>query len=598
MAAEFFNGALTILRLPGMPQPELSPVGNGYIYFDISAGKLMASEDGGMYVTLVGGPAPDARVFRWDTATSWSTIYAAILAHGGTGIVMVEPDVVPRVMTAGATNLDNVTFIGEPISPDTSVAVDMDDGVTLGPGGGLRSKDILWRSLSTGTRIIGSGPPCSFEFDGGGMIGWTDPGAFNPIRLDPGGNKIRLTNSAVLSGAGMPPGNPLIVVSGGGSLDITALAGSSIGDHTLGGGLFASATVASDASVVISPTFFAGFIGVTTSLLDAASRVTYDDSLAPPPLGVFDVQAAIDALKTTNGAWTLDPGVVRLTTVTDQVGIGTAAPAAGTKLNVVGDSRLEGNVLIPPANQLDTTAAGSLNLGTTNATSVGVGNAAGGPSAFQAFFNQGGAALHGSNAGLQFSSTTANRGACRFNQYGSNAGVPGITGFKSRGTNVGDLASCSAGDVLFRATAIGVAADNASIGLAATVSISVPTGGVGGNYLATDFEVSLTPLAGPINGRKQAFLVDSEGVLHGKESANCFAGVATLGAAGTVVVPNTRVTATTKFLFTAQDGGPAPTGVIYQSARTVGANFTIASSAGAGDAGVVVYYQLWEPTIP
>jgi len=245
-----------------------------------------------------GGGSPDARVFRWDVATSWATIYASILAHAGTAIVMVEPDAVPRVLTAGVANLDNVFFLGEPVSPDTSVAVDMDEGVVLGPGGGLRSKDVLWRSLCTGTRLIGSGPPCSFVFDGGGMIGWTDPSATNPIRLDPGGNKIRLINGATLSGAGMPPGNPLVVVSGGGSLDILAVAGSEIGDHTLGGGIFSSALVTLDASVTVSPTFFNGFIGVTTAYLDDAAGVTYDDSLVTPPsLATGSVQGALDALK-------------------------------------------------------------------------------------------------------------------------------------------------------------------------------------------------------------------------------------------------------------------------------------------------------------
>ncbi|MCC6752067.1 MAG: hypothetical protein IT371_30725 [Deltaproteobacteria bacterium] len=261
---------------------------------------------------------------------------------------------------------------------------------------------------------------------------------------------------------------------------------------------------------------------------------------------------------------------------------------------VAGNVALTRDVLIAATHALDAAVAATvLQIGTTNASAVRFGTATGTTSTFQAFFNQSASFL--SNAGLQFSSTTANRGSCRMNQFGNNAGVPGITGFKSRGTNVGDLVSCSAGDVLWRATAIGVPADNASVPLAGWLGINVPTGGVGANYLATDFEVRLTPLAGPINGHRQAFLVDSEAILHGRETANSFAGVATIGAGGNVVVANTRVSATTKFLLTVQDTGPAPTGTIYQSARAVGASFTIASSAGAADAGVVVYYQLWEP---
>jgi len=40
------------------------------------------------------------------------------------------------------------------------------------------------------------------------------------------------------------------------------------------------------------------------------------------------------------------------------------------------------------------------------------------------------------------------------------------------------------------------------------------------------------------------------------------------------------------------------TGSLQQSARVVGTSFTIRSTTGAGDAGVQVYYQLWEPTLP
>lgn len=55
MTAEFFIGAPIVIRLPGIAQPELSPIGNGYIYFDRASGKFKASENGGVYVDLVGG---------------------------------------------------------------------------------------------------------------------------------------------------------------------------------------------------------------------------------------------------------------------------------------------------------------------------------------------------------------------------------------------------------------------------------------------------------------------------------------------------------------------------------------------------------------
>jgi hypothetical protein len=256
-----------------------------------NGGVSLAKCDTALQAAINGG------ALLWSVGTAWAAIYAQIVSRGS-ALVLVAPDSVPRVITTGTADLDNVVFTGLPVSPDTAVSIDMDDGVVLGPGGALRSKNILWRSLCVTTRIIGSGPPCSFDFDGGGMIGWTDPSATNPIRLDPGGCKIKLTNRATLSGAGMPSGNPLVVVSGGGSLDITALAGSSIGDHTLGGGSFATASVTFDASVTVHPTYYAGFIGVSQALLDIAGSVTYDDSLVPAPsLAASSVQGAIDTLK-------------------------------------------------------------------------------------------------------------------------------------------------------------------------------------------------------------------------------------------------------------------------------------------------------------
>ena len=70
-------------------------------------------------------------------------------------------------------------------------------------------------------------------------------------------------------------------------------------------------------------------------------------------------------------------------------------------------------------------------------------------------------------------------------------------------------------------------------------------------------------------------------------------GVATLGGAGSVVVANPLVLAGSRFVLTANDGGAALTGSLQQTARVANTSFTIASSAGAGDAGVKVYWQQW-----
>jgi hypothetical protein len=268
----------------------------------------------------------------------------------------------------------------------------------------------------------------------------------------------------------------------------------------------------------------------------------------------------------------------------------------------VGNVTGPNDILVTAGQAIDAAlAGGTLQLGTLLAAIVAMGNPNGGLGTFELFINQGGVALHGSNAGIQYSSTVANRAQIRENQYGANAGIPGISTFKSRGLTVGSLAGVIDGDSIFRATAVGVAGDNVSIPLSGLISITVPIGGsvVGQNWIATDFEVQLVPLAGPINGRKQTFKVDSEGILYVREAANKMAGIATLDAAGQAVVANTRVKTTTKFNLTIQEGtGVAPTGTVYQASRVVGTSFTIKSNAGAADAGVQVYYQLWEPTSP
>ena len=71
-------------------------------------------------------------------------------------------------------------------------------------------------------------------------------------------------------------------------------------------------------------------------------------------------------------------------------------------------------------------------------------------------------------------------------------------------------------------------------------------------------------------------------------------GLITLDVAGQLVVPETLVSANSRFMLTVQDGGPVATGTIQVTARTVGVDFTVTSSAGAADVGAIVYWQLWE----
>lgn len=210
--------------------------------------------------------------------------------------------------------------------------------------------------------------------------------------------------------------------------------------------------------------------------------------------------------------------------------------------------------------------------------------------------------LHASNSGIQYSTTVANRAQIRFNQYGANTGIPGISTFKSRDATIGGLAPVIPGDVIFRATAVGVCnnAPTFSIPLSGLISINVVATPLGQAYIATDYELQLVSLDGPANGRRPVFKITSEGVIQLLETTSLPphttvpSGVVTLGAAGTFTVPNNKLAANSRVLLTVQPA-QAPVGNIYVSAITANTSFTITSTAGAADSGVNVYYVIFAP---
>jgi hypothetical protein len=71
-------------------------------------------------------------------------------------------------------------------------------------------------------------------------------------------------------------------------------------------------------------------------------------------------------------------------------------------------------------------------------------------------------------------------------------------------------------------------------------------------------------------------------------------GTVLLGGAGAVIVPDPAVNPDSRFVAFAQNMGNPLTGALQNTGRTLGLDFTLASSAGAADAGVSVYWQRWE----
>lgn len=269
------------------------------------------------------------------------------------------------------------------------------------------------------------------------------------------------------------------------------------------------------------------------------------------------------------------------------------------------------DILLQAPQSLDTDSATALKLGTANANEVSIGRPLGDAGNLQVFINQGGVPFPippgtPSNAGIQYSTTFASRAQIRFNQFGNNAGVPGVSAFKSRGLTVGDIAGVVDGDTLVQISAAGVAPNppNNSLPIAALIGVVVPVGGSvpGHNWVGSDFEIQLVPIEGPINGRKRVFKLTSHGIPCLREipavvapSNGQAAGLVTLGAGGWVLVPNSYVTAGTRFTLTIQDGGTVPSGAIYVASRIPGTSFTIQSNSPL-DIGVKVYYQLWDQT--
>jgi len=186
-------------------------------------------------------------------------------------------------------------------------------------------------------------------------------------------------------------------------------------------------------------------------------------------------------------------------------------------------------------------------------------------------------------------------------QYGKNNDIPGIISLKSRGLNSGDLAPVKVGDTLYQETISGVTDIN-TVPTAASVSITVPTGGVptGQGYVATEFSVGLTSLDGPAKGMRPVFKISSEGVLQLLETTSTGShttvpsGIVTLNSSGIGTVTNVKIPANARILLTAQPT-KAPKGAMFVSAITPNTSFTIKSTSGATDAGVNVFYMILVP---
>ena len=198
--------------------------------------------------------------------------------------------------------------------------------------------------------------------------------------------------------------------------------------------------------------------------------------------------------------------------------------------------------------------------------------------------------LHGSNAGIQYSTLTGNRAQFRGNQYGTNTGVAGVTGFKSRGLTIGSLGGLIGGDLIARLTAIGVCPDNVSMPLAGTATFQVPPSFVaaGQNYLPAEFQIQLAATSGPTNSIRPVFQITSDGetrTLRGIRAggpstlpANLATGTLWSSGAGG---PNGVITGSVGDLYTDTAGGAGSTLWVKESGTNTNTGW-VAAGAGGG----------------
>ena len=178
--------------------------------------------------------------------------------------------------------------------------------------------------------------------------------------------------------------------------------------------------------------------------------------------------------------------------------------------------------------------------------------------------------IGGSNAGIQYSSAVANRGAARLNQFGNNAGVPGVVGFKSRGATVPVLASVLAGDTLWRATGIGVTGNNVNVPNAAFISITVAASGPTATQVPCQYDLELTNAAGT---RQLCFQVSTEGearTLAGIRAGGPNTTPATIATASALIRsgngdPNNVITGSVGDVWYRLDGGASTTLYVKES---------------------------------
>lgn len=245
-----------------LDQTNVQPVGPGVVPTGSGTGRWI-------YFGAGGGAGGLSNVFLWDASTTWDVVYAAIVAAGGFGIVLVKADG-PKEMTplpgGGDTDLSNLLFIGLLPKGGKPPHLNVDSlgvgGFSLGGNHNITSKDIDWITYYR----IGGGSQALWQFDGGGMTSATANDAYNSPFFN-----LVLKNRALVDGSNCAQG--LITgVTQGASVYMTT--SSALGSQVIFGlkGLppYPTWGVERDSSCTIDPLSFLNPAGGGT-LIDALS---------------------------------------------------------------------------------------------------------------------------------------------------------------------------------------------------------------------------------------------------------------------------------------------------------------------------------------
>ena len=353
-----------------------------------------------------------------------------------------------------------------------------------------------------------------------------------------------------------------------------------------------SVVVANRTSSCVFSTDQPGISGVPFVIVNTSHSdfIFYDDAFVAPPVFGNTVQSALDYLKTHSLGWPISDatfGVKAANDATKLLQCDLSGQLAGTTTTITTLAQASRPFKLP-----DISGTAVVQQDVTGFTFLGQT-----------------ASDNGSNARLQLSSLIANGAQFRSNQYGANAGNPGISTFKSRAPTVGSPlgvvgSGCLAGDVLFSVTAVGVTPNTLNIPIAGLIRLLIPSSFVPAaqNYVPTEFDIQLVPMAGPINGRRISFKVTSEGVAEtlrgvragGPNTLPATIDTGALWSSGTAA-PNGAIVGSVGDLYTENTGTPGGVLWVKESGAATNTGWNAAQTSGSLPFGGTLYVNLNAP---